>query len=65
VGLGQLKGRVFRIGHLGWLGELEVMATLAGVELALQLAGARLALGSGVAAAQVYLKDRLARPPWP
>jgi alanine-glyoxylate transaminase/serine-glyoxylate transaminase/serine-pyruvate transaminase len=61
VGLGKLKGRVFRIGHLGWLGELEVMATLAGVELALQLAGARLALGSGVAAAQASLKDRLGR----
>jgi alanine-glyoxylate transaminase/serine-glyoxylate transaminase/serine-pyruvate transaminase len=65
VGLGKLKGRVFRIGHLGWLGELEVIATLAGVELALQLAGARLALGSGVAAAQASLKDRLGRTPWP
>lgn len=57
VGLGQLKGKVFRIGHLGWLGELEVLATLAGVELALQVAGASVALGSGVAAAQQYLKD--------
>jgi alanine-glyoxylate transaminase/serine-glyoxylate transaminase/serine-pyruvate transaminase len=66
VGLGKLKGRVFRIGHLGWLGELEVMATLAGVELALQLAGARPALGSGVAAAQTYLKDDLGRrKAWP
>ena len=59
VGLGKLKGRVFRIGHLGWLGELEVLATLAGVELALQLAGSSLALGSGVVAAQRYLKDPL------
>ena len=58
VGLGKLKGKVFRIGHLGWLGELEVLATLAGVELALQLAGSSVALGSGVAAAQRYLKDR-------
>jgi alanine-glyoxylate transaminase/serine-glyoxylate transaminase/serine-pyruvate transaminase len=57
VGLGQLKGKVFRIGHLGWLGELEVLATLAGVELALELAGASVPLGSGVAAAQRYLKD--------
>ena len=47
VGLGKLKGRVFRIGHLGWLGELEVLATLAGVELALQLAGSSVALGVG------------------
>ena len=59
VGLGKLKGRVFRIGHLGWLGELEVLATLAGVELALQLAGSSVALGSGVdTCAQRYLKDR-------
>jgi alanine-glyoxylate transaminase/serine-glyoxylate transaminase/serine-pyruvate transaminase len=57
VGLGPLKGKVFRIGHLGWLGELEVLATLAGVELALQRAGVSVALGSGVAAAQQYLKD--------
>ncbi|HWE34695.1 MAG TPA: aminotransferase class V-fold PLP-dependent enzyme, partial [Solirubrobacteraceae bacterium] len=35
TGLSQLKGRVFRIGHLGSLGELEVLATLAGTELAL------------------------------
>ena len=57
VGLGQLKGKVFRIGHLGWLGELEMLATLAGVELALQAVGVSVALGSGVAAAQEYLKD--------
>jgi alanine-glyoxylate transaminase/serine-glyoxylate transaminase/serine-pyruvate transaminase len=57
VGLGPLKGKVFRIGHLGWLGELEVLATLAGVELALERAGVSVAFGSGVAAAQQYLKD--------
>ena len=52
VGLGQLRGRVFRIGHLGSLNELEVLATLAGTELALHYSGQTIELGVGVAAAQ-------------
>ncbi|HEX4743940.1 MAG TPA: aminotransferase class V-fold PLP-dependent enzyme [Candidatus Limnocylindria bacterium] len=52
VGLGQLRGRVFRIGHLGALNELEVLATLGGVELSLRDSGVRVAAGSGVAAAE-------------
>jgi len=52
VGLGQLRGRVFRIGHLGSLNELEVLATLAGTELALKYSGQEIELGVGVAAAQ-------------
>jgi alanine-glyoxylate transaminase/serine-glyoxylate transaminase/serine-pyruvate transaminase len=58
VGLGQLKGRVFRIGHLGSLNELEVFATLAGTEIALNEAGEAVQLGSGVAAAQQHLHRR-------
>jgi alanine-glyoxylate transaminase/serine-glyoxylate transaminase/serine-pyruvate transaminase len=54
VGLGQLRGRVFRIGHLGSLNELEVLATLAGTELALRYAGQSIELGVGVAAAQRF-----------
>ncbi len=56
-GLGRLKGRVFRIGHLGALNELEVIATLAGVELALRLAGAPVEVGSGVTAAQSFFLE--------
>ena len=52
VGLGQVKGKLFRIGHLGALNELEVLGTLSGVELALRELGLPIALGSGVAAAQ-------------
>lgn len=52
VGLGRLRGRVFRIGHLGSLNELEVLATLGGVELALRGCGVAVAPGSGVAAAE-------------
>ena len=54
VGLGQLRGRVFRIGHLGALNELEVLATIAGTELALLYAGQKMELGVGVAAAQRF-----------
>jgi alanine-glyoxylate transaminase/serine-glyoxylate transaminase/serine-pyruvate transaminase len=59
VGLGKLKGRVFRIGHLGALNELEVLATLAGCELGLRAVGVPVALGSGVAACQEHFARRL------
>jgi alanine-glyoxylate transaminase/serine-glyoxylate transaminase/serine-pyruvate transaminase len=51
-GLGQLNGRAFRIGHLGSINELEVLGTLAGVELGLHAMGVKVPLGSGVAACQ-------------
>jgi alanine-glyoxylate transaminase/serine-glyoxylate transaminase/serine-pyruvate transaminase len=38
-GLGRLKGRVFRIGHLGDFNDLTLLGTLAGVEMGLGLAG--------------------------
>jgi alanine-glyoxylate transaminase/serine-glyoxylate transaminase/serine-pyruvate transaminase len=56
-GLGRLKGKVFRIGHLGALNELEVLATLGGVELALDMAGERVEFGSGVVAAQKWFQE--------
>ena len=51
-GIGQLNGIAFRIGHLGSLNELEVLATLAGVELTFADLGLDVELGSGVVAAQ-------------
>jgi alanine-glyoxylate transaminase / serine-glyoxylate transaminase / serine-pyruvate transaminase len=38
-GLGMLKDRVFRIGHLGDLGDLQLIGTLGGVEMGLRAAG--------------------------
>jgi len=52
VGRSRLKGRSLRIGHLGARNELEVIGTLAGLELALKERGVDLALGPGVAACQ-------------
>lgn len=50
AGLGKLKGRMFRIGHLGDCNELTLMGALSGVEMGLKLAGVPLT-DSGVVAA--------------
>ncbi len=60
VGLGAVKGKVFRIGHLGSLNELELLGGLAGVELTLKGFGVPLRLGAGLAAAEQYLLDTAA-----
>ena len=49
TGLGKVKGRMFRIGHLGDSNDLTLVATVAGCEMGLKLAGVRLA-ASGVQA---------------
>src|SRR6185312_12366305 len=54
AGLGKVAGKVFRIGHLGWFNELTLMGTLAGLEMALAIAGVPHRLG-GVDAAMGYL----------
>jgi len=53
-GLGPLKGRLFRIGHLGDLNEAMVLGAIAAVEMALDLAGVPHGKG-GVQAAMEYL----------
>lgn len=49
TGLGKVKGRMFRIGHLGDSNDLTLIATLAGCEMGLKLSGVALQ-GSGVQA---------------
>jgi alanine-glyoxylate transaminase/serine-glyoxylate transaminase/serine-pyruvate transaminase len=58
TGLGKVKGRMFRIGHLGDSNDLTLVATVAGCEMGLRLAGVPLS-GSGVQAAM----DHFARHP--
>ena len=53
-GLGPLKDRVFRIGHLGDFGDLQLLGTLGGVEMGLRAAGVPHRAG-GVQAAMDYL----------
>jgi len=55
TGLGKIKGKAFRIGHLGDCNELSLMAALSGVEMSLGSMGFK-PKASGVVAAQEYLK---------
>jgi alanine-glyoxylate transaminase / serine-glyoxylate transaminase / serine-pyruvate transaminase len=54
TGLGRLKGRIFRIGHLGDFNDLMLVGTLGGVEMGLAAAGIPFTRG-GVTAALDYL----------
>ena len=54
TGLGDFKGDLFRIGHLGDLNRLTLMGTLAGVEMGLALTGVPHSQG-GVAAAMKHM----------
>jgi alanine-glyoxylate transaminase / serine-glyoxylate transaminase / serine-pyruvate transaminase len=57
-GIGELSGVAFRIGHLGALNELEVLATIGGTELAFADLGLDVEPGSGLLACQrVFLAE--------
>lgn len=60
-GLGKLKGRVFRIGHLGDFNDLMLCGTLCGVEMGFALAGIPHERGGVAAALAVLEKGRHAR----
>ena len=57
TGLGKLKGRAFRIGHIGHFNDLMLMGTLSGVEMGLDLAKIPHRSG-GVMSAMEILKGR-------
>ncbi|MEI9409523.1 aminotransferase class V-fold PLP-dependent enzyme [Mesorhizobium salmacidum] len=61
-GLNKVFGKVFRIGHLGWLNEVMVLASLSSAEMALLDCGVRLAPGSGVGAAIQHFRSSAAMP---
>lgn len=56
VGLSQVAGRVFRIGHIGWLNELNLIQAIAGAEMAMRDVGLAVVAGSGVAAAEEHYR---------
>ncbi|MES2977947.1 MAG: aminotransferase class V-fold PLP-dependent enzyme [Pseudomonadota bacterium] len=62
TGLGKIKGKMFRIGHLGDTNDLTLLAAVAGCEMGLKLAGAKLA-GSGVQAAMDHFSQHAAVVP--
>jgi aspartate aminotransferase-like enzyme len=58
-GQGHLKGKIFRIGHMGYCTPLDILQVLAALELALLRVGAKVELGAGVRAAQqVYFNAK-------
>ena len=58
-GLGDVAGKLFRIGHLGDVNELMLLGALAGVEMAMRDAGIDVELGSGVAAAAAWYRESM------
>jgi alanine-glyoxylate transaminase/serine-glyoxylate transaminase/serine-pyruvate transaminase len=54
AGLNKMAGKLFRIGHLGDLNEITLLAGIAGAEMAMHDVGIKVELGKGVAAAQQY-----------
>lgn len=62
VGLGEVAGKVFRIGHLGSLTDVMVLSGLATAEMCMADLGWPVRLGAGVAAAQEYFRTTANAP---
>ncbi|MBU3032973.1 L-aspartate--glyoxylate aminotransferase BhcA [Tritonibacter mobilis] len=60
VGLGEVAGKVFRIGHLGSLTDVMALSGIATAEMCMADLGLDIRLGSGVAAAQDYYRGNAA-----
>jgi alanine-glyoxylate transaminase / serine-glyoxylate transaminase / serine-pyruvate transaminase len=60
TGLGKLKGKIFRIGHLGDFNDLMLAGTLSGVEMGLALAGVPHKSGGVLAALELLTTESLA-----
>ena len=56
IGLGEMNGKAFRIGHLGAMTDVMALSGLATIEMAMRDLDYDIALGSGVAAAQEYYR---------
>ncbi len=60
-GQGDLKGKILRIGHLGYFDLIDVLSVLSALEICLSELGSKIELGAGVNAAM----KRIARSPKP
>ena len=56
-GQGPLKGAVFRIGHFGYVSELDIVRGLAALEMTLERLGYPVKLGAAVAAAEQVFQE--------
>ncbi len=57
VGLGEVAGKLFRIGHLGSMTDVMMLSGIATAEMCMADLGLDVELGSGVAAAQEYYRN--------
>ena len=57
-GQGEMKGTVFRLGHMGYVGDFDVVTALAALEQVLHELGAPVDFGAGVRAAQKVFTER-------
>ncbi len=57
IGLGEMAGKAFRIGHLGALTDVMVLSGLATIEMAMTDLNYPIELGAGVSAAQEYFRN--------
>jgi serine---pyruvate transaminase len=58
-GQGPLKGKVFRIGHFGYVNELDIVRGLAALEMTLERLGHPIKRGAAVAAAEQVFQETL------
>jgi aspartate aminotransferase-like enzyme len=61
-GQGDLKGKIFRVAHLGYYDATDTLGLLASLEIVLHRLGHRFDLGAGIAAAEKEYLARVAAP---
>jgi aspartate aminotransferase-like enzyme len=58
-GQDHLKGKIFRLGHMGYVDEMDTVLAIAALEQVLYKLGHKFELGAGVTAAQKVLAERM------
>ena len=58
AGLGDVAGKVFRIGHLGSMTDVMVLSGIAAAEMTMADLGLEVRLGAGVSAAQELFRNK-------
>ena len=58
-GQDHLKGKIFRVGHMGYVDEMDTILAIAALEQVLHKLGHRFSLGAGLTAAQNIFAERL------
>ncbi len=52
-----VKGKIFRVAHLGWFGPFDILTSVSALEMAMSDLGVKISHGAGVAAAQAVLQS--------